>query len=250
MVAGIAEWQRSYVRLYFHILDCRRQARAWLRTGGLPVAAQAMDLLNRHARNYASQQVIYMLKNRLIGELWSRREVQATVTRQLQRLPCHSCYGTGKWRSEYDGHRERCWKCGGSGVYREHWLYLFRFRIGGRTYGWHQPEEILAWRPTWTPVDPEPIYQAPAFSMGNVLNPGARDVLIATVYEYLRSVGVPANVLPYVGDLGTALRWDLFGTSYRAGLLSRLARRCRRAMDRARVWQDRVTGHVEDEIPF
>jgi len=112
--------------------------------GGIDAAAGVMFELNvwcrRHSRAsyYPVRQAIYELKNRMIRLLY-RLGYCTSVHRQRQ---VQECWGV--WENDYMCD-EDCPKCGGTGIWREHSLLLFRFNVHGRHFSWHQPEDLVDW---------------------------------------------------------------------------------------------------------
>ena len=49
---------------------------------------------------------------------------------------CHSCNGTGKFKSNWKP-TETCWSCCGSGVYENYWTRLVKYKLGN--YYFHNP---------------------------------------------------------------------------------------------------------------
>jgi hypothetical protein len=97
--------------------------------------AEAMFHLNHMARAYKRSRLaeaIYDVKNDLVEHFY-RAGYCTRVTRHVQTLPCY-CEGD-----------DDCWKCGGTGIYRQYTLYYFRFNINGQTFVWHQPERLVTW---------------------------------------------------------------------------------------------------------
>jgi len=182
-----------YLGLYLRWLACRREARRWVRANGLPVVMRAMWTLNRHARLMGRWEAspIYALKDLLIRELW-RQGVPCQLTRQVQTFVCWGCGGAG------------CERCDWSGDYRRVYHYVFRFSVQGRRYIWHQPVPLAPWVDVTAPLlgewQPRPA-RSPA-----PLPQAACSVLKATVWEWLHTMGVPAEELPAVPTLRRAVR--------------------------------------------
>jgi len=178
---------RRGIRLWFRWVACRRQARRWLRHNDADkIVAAVMWHLNVAAAHLSpsfKSSAIYALKNRLIQHFYQAGYTSA-VQLKTQKALCWRCEGTG------DFYGEECWKCEGTGIYRIHHLYLFVFRIAGRTYAWHQPTNQVEYDVTLTD-DIVGAYQARTRDRGAFLfgYPGLLVLYYLTVYEYLRQRG-------------------------------------------------------------
>ncbi len=109
--------------------------------------------LNRFAKHVACsryvREEIYRLKNPII-EILYRNGFCTDCYLHRSRLPskpCSSCAGTGCWLADFeDDFDDSCMKCGGTGIYRperEVIFVCFKFAVGGETYCWHQPQDIV-----------------------------------------------------------------------------------------------------------
>lgn len=118
-----------------------KEAERWLRSSNdTEIATRCMFYLNRHAQktqhNKALKQKIYSLKSRLIKKLYQEGyAVKVSTQRQVLR-----CWHTWEYNSGEENHCDRCFD---TGIYRDHLLYNFVFRVGGRHYSWHQPESLV-----------------------------------------------------------------------------------------------------------
>ena len=128
-------------------------------------AAKAMFNLNRYCKHSgcppAMAQEVYGLKNRFIRILYQSGYAFESY-RHLQHLDgkeCWACDGSGEGWS-LDG----CHRCGGSGMYMEattHTFVVFRFRINGQVYTWHQPEHLIEYRVHLTAPDSQMVEVEP-----------------------------------------------------------------------------------------
>lgn len=103
-------------------------------------AASAMQQLNSHARRRDSGQ-IYPLKSQLVKLFYEQGYCQR-LTVQEQVLKCHARW---HWYSPEFEDDHLCPRCGGSGIYKRHYLFLFHFVINGHAFGWHQPVALCPW---------------------------------------------------------------------------------------------------------
>lgn len=218
------------LRLYLHTRHLRFQARAWLHNNDPDaVAAHCMFHLNRYARTDRDTQPIYRLKDHLV-RIFYQAGLYRSVRLHRQTLECWACRGTGV-SNDWDGYEEPCYKCGGTGIYREHMLYSFHFSIAGQHYAWHQPQRLVTWpvKPDFAPIAE---YQSPRDRYTVTLLPKPLLQLYAvTVAEYLVLHGVPRRDLPAFGP--RSLRRALVSTWH----LSRLCNRCFRFRRKAKqVW--------------
>lgn len=160
-VIGRGDYRRRIWRLWVRIKYFRRVSalgdairwrladlRAW-RWLALPkesarIAAESMRLLNKFAKGPASEpqtRAIYLLKERLVFELWHACPCPCSAREVEQVLPCRSCGGTGEW-----DYRDTCRRCDGTGVFRTHRLIEFRFDFpNGNVITFHQPRSIATW---------------------------------------------------------------------------------------------------------
>lgn len=132
----------------WRVMKMDMRARVEMLRDGDGRAAEALFRLNRYARmtqDRAVMNFIYQIKGEMLREFGRRFPYQATI--EKQRLECYPCRGTGKvYRWDYpEDVEEKCRKCDGTGVWREHLLYSLHFNIGGRHYNWHQPKELVDW---------------------------------------------------------------------------------------------------------
>jgi hypothetical protein len=112
-----------------------------------------LNVLNRVKRNQY-RFISYSLKNELVKYLYERGYcIEALL--HCQKFECWSCSGTGEYWSG-----ETCFKCDGSGVFREVWHYAFRFEVRGRRFSWHQPKTLVDFPVKLTPGLPE-LYKEP-----------------------------------------------------------------------------------------
>jgi hypothetical protein len=150
----------DYQALYSAKYACGRDA--------IPDAAEALWLLNRHAKRLKKPERIYEIKNQYLKLLWELGYCVSAclATSPDKDLACWACDGTGGGDGDFDGFDDDdldgfgegyCRRCGGTGVYRtvsgrEYWALVFV--IGDRTYSWHQPLGSCDWA---KPIgDPQP----------------------------------------------------------------------------------------------
>lgn len=245
------------LRIYARTQLLRRQARAWLRGGDDPaaLAARCMFHLNRQVRDGAiTGGLVYDLKNHLVRELCRAGYCRAASI-QIQTMECWGCGGTGEhWSGQV------CYKCDGTGVYRQHRLYRFVFVVAGRHYVWHQPEGLVDWD---VALSEKAGPYRPGRVDGSRLPRGINELYAAVVYEYLRSRG--AQGLPHLGPrlrhALTSAWWEL-GPGRRWYELRQKMRRARGRIRSAlaavrRLWDFAETGTMpapaidtEDDLPF
>jgi len=100
---------------------------------------QVLNILARNGRMMRSEGGFYRMKNALMEHLY--REGKCIFTKaSIQSLPCYRCWETG---IDEDG--EKCRKCGGSRIYRQHVLYCMTFLVEGRRFRWHIPKAVVSW---------------------------------------------------------------------------------------------------------
>jgi hypothetical protein len=125
----------------------KRKYGSW--RAALPDACEYLFNLNRYAKHSscsdANRADIYELKGGMVRLLYQ----QGCCTQcfehyhHLPELSCFACDGTGEF-DLYEG--EACRRCGGSGVYKKArtvTFVCFRFEMDGKTYCWHQPEDLV-----------------------------------------------------------------------------------------------------------
>ncbi len=123
-------------------------------------AVEALFNLNRYAKwprcSAAHRREIYELKNGLVRWLcWGGYCVAAVrhrVHREASQGECYGCDGLG------------CERCRYTGEYRQSrapLVYIaFRFEIEGQKFAWHQPQALVTWPVTLTPL---PAGEAPTW---------------------------------------------------------------------------------------
>lgn len=159
-------------------------------------AAQAMHTLNHHARRRDGH-TLYPIKAKLVRHFYERGYCQA-VKLQEQILYCHSDY-------HFHNADEDCPRCGGTGIYRTHLLYLFVFNISGQTFEWHQPVTIINWLTTGQAEIAGTYTDTPR---GDIIESiDEQSNLVARVVMYLARHGV--TVLFPHPSLFKSLRYDL-----------------------------------------
>lgn len=201
-----------HLREYFRARTFFQSAADQVRLHGLSVVLPSMRQLNRHAalRGVGTRH-IYQLKNHLIRHLYETGRC-VRLTQERQEMRCRGCFGTGD-NGYGDGW---CPRCDGTGVYKTHTLYHFRFEYQSLLYDWHQPAALVDWPVTLTD-DTIGEYHAWAPSASE-LPPTQQTGLSAIVYTYLRQIGIPADSLPAVPTFTGAIRRELddtFGRPWR-----------------------------------
>lgn len=226
-------------------------------------AAEAMFLLNRYAQGqYRDAQIaaIYSLKTALIVHLWSSDFSYGRVSKERQEMQCWRCMGSGRdpywwiYTEDDQGNPEtaECVKCGGGGIYRTHVLYKFTFQIGGKTYIWHQPRNVMGDYPLMVAVAEaatEPDELCAKYTQDTSDNSDRRTLdraeverLVAMVYQYLWRVGFrQAFKTPWTFRAAARRAWRTSRTRY---YLRELRWRINRTLDD--IWNDAG----DDEFPF
>jgi hypothetical protein len=244
-IADVFPVNRSHVRRYFTWRLGQLRAAIDLHFGGVRAACDAMRTLNQAAKNAGDPErsEIYKLKQRLIGELLEAG-YQCRVTRHEQTLKCHGCHGTGEWVSWNGLHSDRCYRCGGSGVFASHILLLFSFDVEGRAYDWHQPAEF------WTMFDDArqglPYCDECAVTRAWI-QPGVRyETLIETVARWIDGQGLRLGLTArnHYWRFWPAVRDDVA----HQGARLRAWRADRRARARARAIHPFACN--DDDLPF
>ncbi len=131
------------------------------RNKAIPEAAEALWNLNRYTAHDTCtrphREEIYEMKNSFVELLCCNDLLvglgEHTIEQREKIYECFGCHGTGESdhyddESDYD---DRCCRCGGTGIYRtlpaRKFVYrVLRFRIGGRVYTWHQPDDLVHWK--------------------------------------------------------------------------------------------------------
>jgi hypothetical protein len=133
--------------------------------------------LNVYSRDRAltrdQSEQFYELKNKLVEYLY-RRGYCYDARLHIQKQECWDCEGTGTdpdWGGD-------CEKCRGTGVYRESRLYAFAFRIGRRTFKWHQPADLVTWPVTLTEAEPGEYTDPPARTLEKSVPPLRRMTIL------------------------------------------------------------------------
>lgn len=227
----------SMLKKWLEFQKQRWEARRWIRTNGPAIAAYAMFHLNRHAKeHYGQRRLIYAAKNKLLRWLYQNGYCVQAI-RKVQRMDCWNCHGTGE---HYTG--ALCYKCGGSGVYRHHWLYEFTFDVDGRRYIWHQPESLVDW--PVTAGNKGDIYRDGSRRSSPPLSEELALLYFAAVYEFL-SIQSETD-LPVLPTFRQSLRSDWLNSSFHRRLW-RLRKHWRRDL-RRRV--DDITIPKEGQLVF
>lgn len=144
-IKAAADAKRAAAAANERIEQLRAKYGSWQKA--LPLACEGLFSLNRYAKHRSCprsrRDTIYELKNRFV-ELVYRQGYCIECYEHQQSLPeqrCFGCDGTGT----YDG-GQACHECGGDGVYQAAkvlTLVCFRFDVLGRTYCWHQPNDLV-----------------------------------------------------------------------------------------------------------
>jgi hypothetical protein len=210
----------AHVERYLKERMWMHQARAWLSANDERIVASAMYHLNHLARHVFGEkrEQIYLAKNRLIEEFYKRGFCER-VTVEVQTFECWDCDGTGVDQYAWGDDDSNCYKCGGTGIYRQHTLYRFVFNVHGRWFVWHQPADLVTW-------DVQTDGNMSEFEKGHLPPQDIEQHRVAHLYirlvcAYLRRCGVPANELPrpyglrqlardYWHDTRIARHWHLY----------------------------------------
>lgn len=197
-----------------------RPFRAWLeqqrdlwryRTYGVSinVAAKAMFRLNRAAKGSIQADSIYKLKNAMVKWLYQNGYC-ADVGLDRQDLVCFRCEGSGKepyhWYDD-DEFQGDCERCGGSGIYATHYLYVFVFKIIGEGYIWRQPQKLVDW-PVELSSDAV-VREYDNKTTHEYMPSDEMDKHFMMVYACLRNRGVPADELPKLIGLKESIKTSL-----------------------------------------
>ena len=225
-VADVWIRNRSQTRVYLTRRIAQLCAAIAVRRRGVHAACEAMRELNRSAKVMweEDRDYVYRIKQRFLEEMIE--QIPCTITKHEQILPCHSC-NRGIWTS-WDGRRsDRCWRCGGSGVYARHMLYLFSATIAGRTFSWHQPAR--QWPNLVVEGDSTP-YEEEKRS-GGIPQLGAFrfELLIETVTQWIDAQGLRLGIRcrPMHSHLWTSVRGDVQTLRRRWSRIERRPRRPR-----------------------
>jgi hypothetical protein len=162
-------------------------------------AAESMHRLNRLA--YGDRErgpTIYAAKNRLV-ELLYREGLCERVEIHLQEQAGKRCYACGA-NGDLDGEDDfdivgPCTRCEGTGWYlppRTVRLYAFYFSIGGRSYAWHQPADLVTW-PVEVTTEPRPMPALPAVREHGLESPVAVENAMEVVRVVLEGAATEAR---------------------------------------------------------
>ena len=99
-------------------------------------AAQALYLLNRFCKNkrlcsYEQKEEIYHLKSQFINYLYDAGYCTKTFAQEVNLPDCAHCLNQPPKDTI-------CSKCGRDAK-KQNQFYVFRFKIGAKSYQWHQP---------------------------------------------------------------------------------------------------------------
>jgi hypothetical protein len=124
-----------------------KKYRSW--TVALPDGCEYLFNLNRYVKHGSCsgphREAIYDLKNEMVKLLYTHG-YSTDCFEHHHNLPeqeCFGCDGTGAF-DLYD--LDPCRRCNGTGIYRKGstlTFVCFRFDVGGRSYCWHQPDELV-----------------------------------------------------------------------------------------------------------
>lgn len=247
----------EYIRQYLKRRKVMGDARRWVKANDERVLARCMYHLNHLAGTLfrsERRETIYALKSVLVQSLYEQGFC-VSVRIHIQKLEC--------WHTEgyNSGYYDECPKCYNTGVYASHRLYQFVFNIYGQRFVWHQPASLVDF-----PIPPlaygEPTPYKPARREIERITREQERLYLATVYQYLRSVGVSANDLPQFTLRGAVKRqwhWSVIDRWRRVKWHYRYYNQPRIEIylkNFYRLWEFIKTGEMpkqileEDEIPF
>lgn len=160
-------------------------------------ALSAMYWLNRSAKQYKGEgdyhREIYALKAAFLRSLYEKGLVDQ-VTQQTQIRDCKRCNGSGKDPYGSDGGGDDyCERCGGTGEYSRHILYVFRIKtpLGGTVYTWHQPESAAGYLSSkYISWDSQPEYIDDSGGNLQLNSPLLLQSTFVAVMNYLADMGV------------------------------------------------------------
>ncbi|MBI2060651.1 MAG: hypothetical protein HYT87_12850 [Nitrospirae bacterium] len=241
--------------------------RAWLVTQGRPTLRGAVDrmvVLNRHARRSWALHagLIYELKRDLIELLYLQGHA-TSVGMDRQTLKCRRCGGSGKYFHESPSNRNcstpaistecpgcRCWNCRG-GIYAEHLLYRFVFRVDGMTVVWHQPVNLVRFQVKVTDHGVN-AYEAGPENMGARAIDVRRGLLIVEKFLYRACGAKRGRVVAAVYERGRPV-WERL-ESWVWGIKERIYRLSVSIGRRMGGWgrdtaQDPTTCHQVKDLP-
>jgi hypothetical protein len=197
-----------------------------------------LNILNRTKRNLYPRYLTFQLKNSLVKHLYETGHCTEALLR-VQKFECWSCFGTWEHHSG-----EICFKCGGTGVFREVWHYAFRFEVNGRRFSWHQPKTMVDFPVKLSPGLPE-VYTDPELPAKENIELFQRHASLAiwniAIYLFLHGAYpkcVKFSELPYV----TSLLWEI-RKRYYGWIYWPFTRACQSL--RTRLFNDPT-----DDIPF
>lgn len=191
----------KHIKKYLNQRKVLYEAKRWLKSGNADrIAARCLFHLNHEAQMYGWSDVkeaIYALKTLVIRDFYERGCCMA-VTKHLQTLTC--------WHDwEYlNGWTDVCRKCEGTGIYASHELYQFVFDIGGRTYVWHQPVNLVDFQVEL--IDQKMTeYRSGKLTTNDLIGTEWIILYQAVLYQYLRAAGIQTDELPKLSSWKTAI---------------------------------------------
>lgn len=99
-----------------------------------------LSWLLHHANRGSKNQHFYAIKNKILLKFG---KVVGYDTQYIAGKKCHTCHGTGIYRSMYSDYQDHCYNCHNGWYKRPEWNYLQRIEFG--KYIFHQP-----WKRSYT----------------------------------------------------------------------------------------------------
>lgn len=190
------------IKNYITAKKMQREAKRWLTSDPVGTAAFCTFYLNQYARNSrrsSLKHLIYNLKKEMVKWLYQNNYC-IRVSQSHQTMTCWHTFDYNQ------GIEDHCEKCFGTGIYRQHVLYMFTFSVGSFTYIWHQPESLINFDVT-TNDDNEGISDTlPEYHVGKddfyePLQVSLRSLYLYVVKQFLEAQGVKTQrIAPTLGS--------------------------------------------------
>lgn len=105
-------------------------------------AAQATYILNRFCKNkrlcsYETKEEIYQLKGQMVNYLYEKGLCIESYRQKIKMPNCDICKDRPAFKKD-----KKCNSCGRKGGLNDQ-FYVFRFKVGNKTYQWHQPIDLF-----------------------------------------------------------------------------------------------------------